>query len=301
MSRTKILISTVVGVILIATGFIIVPYYVTKSSWYWTYDQNSALIGDTIGGIVGPIIGLFGVILTFLAFYIQYAANNVQRKALFIDQFESKFFELLRMHRENIKDISYDDSKGLYAVKKLSSELQQCMSKLDNLNNNSFSDKTIIIIGFHFFYFGIDNQTKKKITTQISIDGKDKESLIKLIFRELDTWKKEDTGAKVITDHESRIEIYLKHIFHMVSFLENQKAKLSNEEYQFFSDTIISQLSTNEVNMLLYYAISNEGNQWFAPINFVKKYDLLSKIKDDSKGIEKESLQIIINNYEKSI
>jgi hypothetical protein len=32
--------------------------------------------GDTIGGILNPIIGLMGVLLTFLAFYVQYQANN---------------------------------------------------------------------------------------------------------------------------------------------------------------------------------------------------------------------------------
>jgi hypothetical protein len=32
--------------------------------------------GDAIGGIINPIIGLIGVLLTFLAFYVQFQANN---------------------------------------------------------------------------------------------------------------------------------------------------------------------------------------------------------------------------------
>jgi hypothetical protein len=32
--------------------------------------------GGSIGGILNPIIGLMGVLLTFLAFYVQYQANN---------------------------------------------------------------------------------------------------------------------------------------------------------------------------------------------------------------------------------
>lgn len=36
-------------------------------------------IGDTIGGIMGPSVGLIGAILTFLAFYAQIKANTEQR------------------------------------------------------------------------------------------------------------------------------------------------------------------------------------------------------------------------------
>ncbi|WP_373060417.1 hypothetical protein [Zunongwangia sp. H14] len=35
-------------------------------------------IGDTIGGILNPFIALAGVLLTFLAFYMQIKANQIQ-------------------------------------------------------------------------------------------------------------------------------------------------------------------------------------------------------------------------------
>jgi hypothetical protein len=301
MKGKNLVLTVVIGLLITGCGFFVIPYLVTQYIGAWVYDQDSAFIGDTLGGIVGPIIGLFGVILTFIAFYIQYVANNDQRKALFIDQFESKFFELLRMHRENLNTIRYEEETGLYAVKKLSLELQHCLTKLIKLNENRLSDKKIIDVGFYFFYNGIDNTTKNKITKDVLVSDEDENAgLLKLMFRELDTWKKE-SGSKVITDQESRVEIYFKHIYHMVSFLDNQKSKLTTDEYKFFSDTIIAQLTTYEVNMLLYYAISEIGNHWFNPINFVKEYDLLSKIKEDSKGIDRDSLKLIIEEYEKSI
>lgn len=45
------------------------------------YSQTEP-IGDTIGGISNPFIGLLTAILTFLAFYVQYQANQQQRKIL---------------------------------------------------------------------------------------------------------------------------------------------------------------------------------------------------------------------------
>lgn len=45
---------------------------------------NPNEIGDSIGGILNPIIGLSASVLTFLAFYIQFKANKEQREFFFI-------------------------------------------------------------------------------------------------------------------------------------------------------------------------------------------------------------------------
>lgn len=124
---------------LIGVCFFLIPYFVTQYQGLWEYNQGTALIGDTLGGVIGPIIAFIGVILTFFAFYIQYEANNVQRKALFMDQFESKFFELIRMHRENVARIVYDKHEGLIALKHLSIEHQNNSIHNLLLDNNFLS------------------------------------------------------------------------------------------------------------------------------------------------------------------
>src|SRR5690606_14381298 len=42
--------------------------------------DRTGQIGDTIGGIINPFIALAGVLLTFLAFYMQIKANQIQIK-----------------------------------------------------------------------------------------------------------------------------------------------------------------------------------------------------------------------------
>lgn len=76
---------------------------------------------------MNPFVALAGVIVTGLAFYIQYKANLLQRESfveeqkesknqlqLQIDnqnrqnrfqQFESQFYEMLKLHRENITEM----------------------------------------------------------------------------------------------------------------------------------------------------------------------------------------------------
>jgi hypothetical protein len=45
----------------------------------YNFTQTGA-IGDTIGGLTSPFIGLTGILLTFLAFYMQIKANQIQIK-----------------------------------------------------------------------------------------------------------------------------------------------------------------------------------------------------------------------------
>ncbi|MEA5140636.1 putative phage abortive infection protein [Arcicella rigui] len=65
-------------------------------------------LGGTIGGLLGPIVALLAALLTYWAFMEQVKANKKQAKQFkkqFRDQqnskFESRFFELLKIHIEN--------------------------------------------------------------------------------------------------------------------------------------------------------------------------------------------------------
>lgn len=63
-----ILIFSFISPILLTRGFIISEFDFSKTGQ----------IGDTIGGIMNPFIAIVGVIVTGLAFYMQYRANKIQ-------------------------------------------------------------------------------------------------------------------------------------------------------------------------------------------------------------------------------
>lgn len=66
-------------VILIAF-IILIPlwvYLIANWSWLGLSNKNNE-IGDALGGITNPIIGIGGIVLTFLAFYVQYQFNQEQ-------------------------------------------------------------------------------------------------------------------------------------------------------------------------------------------------------------------------------
>lgn len=62
--------------------------------------SNKGQIGDTIGGIMGPFVAIIAAWLTFIAFWVQFKANNQQRHDIAIERFESNLFEMIHVQQE---------------------------------------------------------------------------------------------------------------------------------------------------------------------------------------------------------
>lgn len=93
-----------------------VPLLITQCSLWFTFDDSTGVMGDTIGGITGPLIGLVAATLTFFAFWIQFKANQQQRIDIRTERFENKFFEMLKLHKENLNELvieGYEPAKKL--------------------------------------------------------------------------------------------------------------------------------------------------------------------------------------------
>lgn len=83
-------------------------YFLVSTSidgyWIWgtnkTDFQTTGQFGDFVGGVVGTIFALAGTLLIFLNFYEQTKQNK--REA-----FESAFFEMVHLHRENVEEMIY--------------------------------------------------------------------------------------------------------------------------------------------------------------------------------------------------
>lgn len=84
------------------------------------FDASSGVIGDTIGGLMNPFIAIAGVIVTGLAFYIQYQANKQVQDQFKLQQFESQFYEMLKLHKENVNEMAIEGYD--YKLKKTDEE-----------------------------------------------------------------------------------------------------------------------------------------------------------------------------------
>ena len=103
LSNPKLLFGISVIFIIIALGS---PIIFTKIPAIITFSENSGTIGDTFG-MMNPFIAIAAAIITFAAFLIQYEANQEMRKDNKKQQIINRFYEMLRIHRDNVNDLEW--------------------------------------------------------------------------------------------------------------------------------------------------------------------------------------------------
>ncbi|WP_420388015.1 hypothetical protein [Roseivirga sp.] len=162
--------SKVIKSLYIIGALFIITYIITLSI---NLSQESATkagsIGDALGGLANPFIGILGVIATFLAFWVQFEANERQRNDIKQERFESKFYELLRLHKENVNEIEIPAAglKGRPCFEFFLKEFYGLHSIVEIVNiregNNDLSEKEDTIErAFDLFFYGITNQATSK-------------------------------------------------------------------------------------------------------------------------------------------
>lgn len=82
---------------------------------------DKGAIGDAIGGTMGPFVAIAAAGLTFLAFWVQYKANEQQKQDIKdlkergeIEKLETRFFEMIKLQRDNIAELTYTPIKKVY-------------------------------------------------------------------------------------------------------------------------------------------------------------------------------------------
>lgn len=65
-------------------------------------------IGDTIGGLIAPVIGLLNAVLLYLTLREQFEFNEKQKKSVKEDQFKNTFFQLLEAQRNIVPRLKAD-------------------------------------------------------------------------------------------------------------------------------------------------------------------------------------------------
>ena len=130
---------------LIALGCGILLVFLAKShtdgfNIYFSNPTNYAVsgqFGDFFGGVAGTFFALSGTLLIYLNF-------NTQRKQNELTGFESSFFEMLRLHRDNISELRYTKHKhqkyftyeNRQVFREISKEFIQCYREVKKFSNS---------------------------------------------------------------------------------------------------------------------------------------------------------------------
>ncbi len=92
--------------LLIFVGLTLI-YFISNTAingyWIWGEKLDFAVTGQ-FGDFVG---GFLGTLINGASFYFLYLTLNEQRKSSDSQSFETKFYELIHLHRENVTELSY--------------------------------------------------------------------------------------------------------------------------------------------------------------------------------------------------
>lgn len=135
-TRLSVLCIIIAGILLLFSG--IAPILFTNSSSRLDFTETGQ-IGDTIGGIMNPFIAIGGVIMTFLAFYMQIRANKIQReqfqKTLNRSSIDEKIdcFYKLNLLKLDIEQIQKDIESRVYNTKEFIQQEEENPFKMNLL------------------------------------------------------------------------------------------------------------------------------------------------------------------------
>lgn len=231
-------------------------------------------IGDSIGGILNPVVGLLASVLTFLAFYMQKIANDEIKDQFKIQQFESQFYEMLKLHKENvneieIKTIDKDLLRGRLVFYEMKKELEILLTFTKDYYQKPL-DNELFFDAYESFFWGFNNEIKisKTPITEASFDENSFESELNKLKKSEKTKTSFDSeilkyNLKIpfLEGHHSYLGHYYRHLFHTVKFVIS-KEFLNRELKLNYLRILRAQLSNYEQVMLYYNWLSEYGNTW---------------------------------------
>lgn len=187
------------------------------------FSDGTAKMGDTIGGIMS----ISAVIVTGLAFYAQYRANDMVREQFKTQKFETQFYQRLKLHKENINEMEIEDK---------------------NKDKNDIDKKTVK--GRTAFY-EILKDLEKRIKSNNDINSREK-------FQE-------KIYSEFYKDYGGYISHYFRHLFHTVKFVVISKEKkiINEEEKKEYLQILRAQMSNDEQKLLFYNWLAPDyGGDW---------------------------------------
>ena len=97
-------------ILLCLTAFAVcAPFLFTRAVfWDEVIFDHTGEIGDTIGGLTAPVIGLLNAVLLYLTLREQFEFNEKQKRSVKEDQFKNTFFQLLEAQRNIVTQLKAD-------------------------------------------------------------------------------------------------------------------------------------------------------------------------------------------------
>jgi hypothetical protein len=256
--------------------------------------QQLGPYGDYIGGILNPLIAVFGVFAAGFAFYAQYKANRLVQEQFKIQQFESQFYEMLRLYRANVGEMKIKNISGRKCFARMLDEYKFIYYETEYYLMPSGLDEIILNeITFYIFYYGVGNNIKeilydkyKSYTVNNEIDN---------LIERLERYKEEHISQGIIQfidnngnsrnfnfnyipfkGHVSRLDHYFRHLFQTVSYIVENDTINEKDKYNYIK-LLRAQLSNYEFIILYFNGLTDMGYDWVSK-GYFTEYKFLKNL-----------------------
>nr|WP_121269848.1 putative phage abortive infection protein [Pedobacter schmidteae] len=292
------------------------------------FGEPASFVANTINGIAAPFIAFAAALLTFLAFWVQYQANLHQRTAFVNEQeqrkkdeegrdklwqkerFETRFFELLKIHRTNVDQMDvagkikgrklfihfYREFRYIYLWTELHEKALRKEKKIKRKTN-------LVEFSYKIFFYGIGINSEKHYLPDLDTSTKELFERIKprleacqekylegqksTIDRGLQIYDKPlATSADEYTlemyfypfdGYLNHLGHYYRHLYRTVQFVIKNKILELSEKVEYM-EILRAQLSDFEQLLLYYNARAWFPEKWKIPF---RDYQLIHNIPTD--------------------
>jgi len=247
------------------------------------FDKDSAEYAERFGAFIGGYAGsLFSLAATLLLF----ATLRNQRQSFERQDFETRYFELLKLHRENTSEIELGNRSGRRVFVTMLTEFLAAHDRVAALARRSdglLGSEQCIQAAYYSIFFGVGPSSSRMLAAYLSEIGISAETTV-LISAELTLAQQRasaSTNYLLFDGHQSRLGHYYRHLYQMVRYVDQQpRSILSDEEKYEFVKTIRAQLSTHEQALLLLNSLTPMGHNWWSN-GLIESYRIVENIPRD--------------------
>lgn len=212
--------------------------------------SKASKIGDFVGGFVGALFTLSGILLVYETLNLQRVEFSESQKIFIRQQFESTFFQMLNTHNNIVNAIDI---------------------RSENRNSKGEIVDSIIIFTsrdcFRHFYKQFKNEFRNPPKF-------DKDYVLSKYNVFYDKW-------------EADLGHYFRHLYQILKYIDLYGPKEFKDK-KIYTNILRATMSSNELLLLFYNALSKNGNEKFKPL--LENYSFFNNIPLD-KVIADEHLK----------
>lgn len=245
--------------------------------------EAAGQFGSFVGGYVGPFAALVSVLLLLRMLKMQMRTSQLQ-------SFENRYFELIKMHRDNVAEITIRTASGPIIGRRvfvsLVNELRGALDsvrRVSNAGNYRLTPEQELHIAYYCLFYGTDSNSSRMLKASLlEFDGLFVDALEYELLRpevQGSVRQQRKLGYKPFQGHQSRLGHYYRHLYQMIRYVDQQIQFETDDKYQYIK-TMRAQLSTHEQALLLVNSRTPVGQNWWNK-NLVVPYKLVKNIPEN--------------------